>query len=245
MWSNFVTTWNSTITRRPQNVLSTFLATQSLSWLGLFSAYSGLAIGVIPPELAIGMVVSKFSSKFRQPVNLAMAAGIVKVAPTIATVKVTPLITGFVADEKSSVEFSKKRKTLEESYPFMKSSIGNVEKAAIWIQGPIDKYGLALFLSGRASGAMTVLSVTFLAQHGFDIPALLSDYGLGGSALSASVSKALIIPPLPHICSLSRLTSSYFYVFSNVPHVGGGAGGCICNKFIIHTWSFLARCPWN
>lgn len=97
----------------------------------------------------------------------------------------TPLLTGFVADEKASAEFAVKRKSFEEMYPFMKNGIGNMEKAAHWycvlfivpfynwkfslvlfrIQGPVDKYGLALYLGSRLSGVTTVVSVTLLAQY--------------------------------------------------------------------------------
>ena len=55
---------------------------------------------VIPPSLAAGWAVSKFSKKFRQPVNAAMAAVLVKVVPMLGEVKVTPLVTGLVMGDK-------------------------------------------------------------------------------------------------------------------------------------------------
>mmetsp|Transcript_32080 Transcript_32080/g.37710 ORF Transcript_32080/g.37710 Transcript_32080/m.37710 type:complete len:313 (+) Transcript_32080:92-1030(+) len=188
MWSSFVTTWNSTIQRRPQLVLATFLSSQSLSWLGLFVSFSALPIGVLPPELAVGMMVSKITKKFRQPANLALAAGVVNVVPGITALKITPLLTGVVADKETSTEFANKRQSFEKAYPFMKSGISRAESAANWLQGPVDKYGLALYLSGRVTGVATLLSMTALAQHGVDLPALLASYGLEGSPLSASIA---------------------------------------------------------
>jgi len=70
--------------------VASFLASQSASWLVLYGALAAnpaLAV-LLPPELAIGMVVSKVTRKFRQPANLALAAGVVQVFPAITALKV-------------------------------------------------------------------------------------------------------------------------------------------------------------
>jgi hypothetical protein len=189
LWKPFVKDWNSTLLRRPQNVLSTYLASQSASWFALFSVMSSLSVGIFPPELAVGWMTSKLTRKFRQPVNVGMAAAVIKVAPALSELKVTPLMTGFVADKKFSEDVAAKRATMEEKLPFLKPGIAAGVKGAAWLQGPVDTYGLALFLSGKATGVATLVGVTLLVKQGVDVTSVLETYGLVGDAAEGAAGK--------------------------------------------------------
>jgi len=148
-WKRFVVDWNSTLNRAPQNVVSTFLFTQSSTWLLLFKSLSASSLAAsLPPELAVGWLAARLTKKFRQPVNVALGAAVVQVAPSVADLKVTPLLTGAVSSPELATQVSEKRAQLEKAFPFLKPGIAGAVSAGQWLQGPVDKYGLALYLSG-------------------------------------------------------------------------------------------------
>jgi len=166
-------------------------ASQSCTWLALFSGMSHLSTGIFPAELAVGWMASKLTRKFRQPLNIGLAAGLIKVAPRLSDLKVTPLVTGFVADKKFNEEAAAKRAKLETQYPFLKPGIDAAAKAATWLQGPVDQYGLALFLTGKFTGVATLLGVTVLVREGMDVGSVLESYGLAGEVSASSKVGAL------------------------------------------------------
>ena len=148
-WKRFVVDWNSTLNRAPQNVVSTFLFTQSGTWLVLFKALSASSLAAsLPPELAVGWLAARLTKKFRQPVNVALGAAVVQVAPSVAELKVTPLLTGAVSSPELASQMSEKRAQLENALPILKPGIAGAVSAGQWLQGQVDKYGLALYLSG-------------------------------------------------------------------------------------------------
>lgn len=154
---------------------------------------------VLPPSLAAGWAVSKFSKKFRQPVNAAMAAVLVKVLPMLGEVKVTPLVTGFVMGDKDKQTIAKQ---VEEKAPSAMPIIQKVAKASKWLEGPIDKYGLSYYLSSRISGVSTLCISSYLIHQGVDVSMYLSSWGgivegVGeavGTAAAASILNVCFIP---------------------------------------------------
>ena len=59
-------------------------------------AASGAAF---PPELAVGWMAARLSRRLRMPLNVAIAAGAVRVAPALSDLTVTPLLTGLQPGE--------------------------------------------------------------------------------------------------------------------------------------------------
>ena len=56
-WARFVKDWNATLLRRPQTVVSTFLASQSSTWMVLYGGVTYvLPAGLLAPELARELV---------------------------------------------------------------------------------------------------------------------------------------------------------------------------------------------
>mmetsp|Transcript_65940 Transcript_65940/g.148826 ORF Transcript_65940/g.148826 Transcript_65940/m.148826 type:complete len:311 (+) Transcript_65940:725-1657(+) len=84
-----------------------------------------------------------------------------------------------------------KRAKLEESAPWAKPGIEAAVRGAKWLQGPVDKYGLALYLSGRATGAFTLVAVTAAVQQGMDIEAVLQSWGFANGAAGGGVGSVV------------------------------------------------------
>ena len=96
----------------------------------------------------MGWLAARLTKNFRQPVNIGLAAAVVQTAPSIADFKVTPLLTGVVSSPELAGQMSEKRAQIEKAAPFLKKAIAGLVSAGNWLQGPVDKYGLALYLSG-------------------------------------------------------------------------------------------------
>ena len=66
--------------------------------------------------------------------------------------KVTPLVTGFVMDGKDRENFARQ---LDARAPSAAPLLAAAARGAKWLEGPIDRYGLAYYLSSRFSGVTT------------------------------------------------------------------------------------------
>ena len=102
--------------------------------------------------------------------NLALSAAAVRVFPGITELKITPLLTGVVANPELSQQLAEKRAAVEERLPFLKPGLAGAGRGIAWLQGPVDKYGLALYLSGRVTGTATLVSSEAAASFWLSIP---------------------------------------------------------------------------
>jgi hypothetical protein len=200
MWSKFALNWNVTLAKRPQEVISTFLAVQSTSWLVLYSALAASAV-VFPPALAAGWMCARLTKKFRQPLNIALAAGLVRLVPALCEIKVSPLVTGIAADSHTMKELMEQKEKLEKNVPILKPAILSVSLGAAWLQGPVDKYGLAYYLSSKASFLLTMGATSVMIKQGIDIESIVANFGISegvgeavGTLAGASAANALFTP---------------------------------------------------
>ena len=95
-WSTFVSSWNRTLAARPTSVISTYLASQSVSWISLYTLLYASPL-VVPPDLAVGYMAARLTKRLRQPLNIGVAAGLAQAVPALSQLQVTPLITGTCA----------------------------------------------------------------------------------------------------------------------------------------------------
>jgi hypothetical protein len=200
MWSKFALGWNATLAKRPQEVISTFLAAQSTSWLVLYSALSASAVA-FPPALAAGWMCARLTKKFRQPLNIALAAGLVRLFPALCEIKVSPLVTGVAADARTMKELTEQKEKMEQAVPILKPVMASVSRGAAWLQGPIDKYGLSYYLSSKASFLMTMGATSVMIKQGIDIDSILASFGASegvgeavGTIAGASALNAFFTP---------------------------------------------------
>mmetsp|Transcript_27405 Transcript_27405/g.49418 ORF Transcript_27405/g.49418 Transcript_27405/m.49418 type:complete len:376 (-) Transcript_27405:49-1176(-) len=201
-WSKFASNWNTTLARRPQEAMATYLAAQSSTWLTLYTALSlsGAAL-LFPPELAAGWMVARLTKKLRQPANIALAAVAVRYVPALSEVKVSPLVTGFVADKKTREVWHAKRMEMEKNLPAVRPVMDGISKGAAYLQGPVDKYGLSLFFSGKVSSIGTIGISTALISNGVDLQSILAEWGIdgglgdvAGTLAGAAVLNAFLTP---------------------------------------------------
>ena len=194
LWSRFVVDWNVTLQRRPTNVIAGYLSSQSLTWGTL---YTGLAASAVtfPPELAVGWMAARLTRRMRMPINVAIAAGAVRVAPALSALTVTPLLTGLQPGDAKALDakWMSTRAYLEGTQPVgahrdtMRGVMDRIEGFGRWVQGPVDQYGLALFLSGKVSWLATLLTVSVATRHGLDIQPTLVWLGMGADGLQSSM----------------------------------------------------------
>ena len=212
MFGAVTTVWNDTIARQPQMVIAAYVGSTMASWIALLGGIT-IAGSLAPaalssPALACGVLASRITRKVRQPVNLGLAAVMVGTVPALSEMKLTPLITGFAGD-KESTELLASRRTWLETHPalgepqrrWVRSSIAGLESGWNWLQGPVDRYGLAFFISGKVTSLATVGLVALAASRGVDISAALTDWGFSaslqgaaGTAAGAAVLNTLIFP---------------------------------------------------
>jgi hypothetical protein len=200
MWSKFALDWNATLAKRPQEVISTFLAAQSTSWLVLYSTLSVSAVA-FPPALAAGWMCARLTKKFRQPLNVALAAGLVRIFPALCEIKVSPLVTGVAADKHTMKEWTEQKEKMEQAVPMLKPIFLTGSRGAAWLQGPIDQYGLAYYLSSKSSFLLTMGATSVMIKQGIDIESTLASFGISdgvgeavGTIAGSSAANAFFTP---------------------------------------------------
>jgi hypothetical protein len=190
-WARFVKDWNATLLRRPQTVVSTFLASQSSTWMVLYGGVTYvLPAGLLAPELAVGWMASRLTRKFRQPLNFALSAAIVRVVPAVSELKVTALITGVAPDKQARDQWQRARARVVERLPFMDTVFNKGRQGLEWLNGPVDKYGLAFYLAGKVTSLSTLLATAAVVRQGVDVVALLAGWGLTGEFSDALANLA-------------------------------------------------------
>ena len=190
LWGRFVRDWNATLLRSPQTVVSTFLASQSTTWVCLYGGLSTLPSGIMAPELAVGWMASRLTRKFRQPLNLALSAAIVRVVPAVSELKVTPLITGVVPDKQAREQAARARAKVVAALPFMDGVFTRGKAGLEWLNGPVDRFGLAFYLAGKVTSLSTLLATTAVVRQGVDVVGVLAGWGLTGDFSDALANLA-------------------------------------------------------
>jgi hypothetical protein len=208
----WIRSWNSTVAAHPINVIATFGFTQSCTTLGLFTLLNTFA--AFPPELAVGYVVAKLSKKFRQPLNFFIAAGVAKVLPQLTLMKISPLIfflpTELTGTKKKDDATTADTPTLNKAgrKRVYKSSAQEKEggesiviKGMKYLQGPIDKYGMAYYLTTKATAIATVGTAAAATSYGIDLVDVLSGIGMSndmvtgmGGLAGAALANTLFLP---------------------------------------------------
>ena len=121
-------------------MLSTLFASQSTTFVLLYNIFSNSTIAaLLPPELAVSWVLTKLTKRVRQPVNIAVAAGVVKLVPSITSLEITPIMTGFTftGDKKTTSEGMAKVEEFKKKSPVIKNVFENGAKLFKWVQGKV------------------------------------------------------------------------------------------------------------
>lgn len=155
------------------------------------------------PEFAIAYLTSKVTSKFRQPLNLTIAAFFAKMFPMLGQVKASSLLYIPLPPEHETVLENKKEKGGIES--------NIIEKLSSWTVAPLDKYGFSFYMASKLTVFLTIGGTAMLIRHGVDVSVWLASWGvsntvqdIGGAAGLASMVNVGLIPP--HLMALGKLS---------------------------------------
>jgi hypothetical protein len=154
---------------------------RSGTWYVLAGLYSQtFSLG---PELAIGYLAAKFTGKFRQPLNLTVAAILANQFPVLRKIKGSALL-GVVQVPPPKTEIERK-----------------VSAALEWFRGPVDNYGFSLFLASKFNIALTIIGTGVAIKYGVDVSEILSCFGVNetlqngaGAMAMATLTNMVLLP---------------------------------------------------
>jgi hypothetical protein len=165
-----------------------YLFIRNATWYGLVAVFTHQALG--GPEFAIGYLVSKVTSKFRQPVNLSIAALFLKLFPMLSHVKASALLYIPITPKEEGTD--KKDRSSDDNI---------ITKIATWTMAPLDKYGFSFYIASKLTVFLTIGGTALLIRQGVDISVLLESLGIsstlqdvGGAAGVASMVNVGLIP---------------------------------------------------
>jgi hypothetical protein len=197
--SRFVNDLNDAIASSPPLAAVTFLSMRAATWYVLvFLLNTDMVDSFIDPfgaEWAVGYLAMRVTGKLRQPLNVAIAAALLKVFPALSSVKASALM-GVIKPDPPQRTVGELIRTRPPSAVQQK-----VQHAIDWLNGPLDKYGFAYYLASKCSIAIVICGTAWAVKHGVDIQAQLSDWGVSqgvqvgaGSMAGATMINLINLP---------------------------------------------------
>jgi len=167
-----------------------FSAAGTLTWGTIFGALTvfGAGHGVLAmPEYAVGFLVMQVTRRIRMPLNAAVAAPLSRAMPQLSLLKISPLLACFAADAQTHNTLQRARRRIEE-HPRLgelgqrcaRRFFSGTVRLGKFLEGPIDKYGLAYFLTSKVTSVAVLGGATAAAAHGLDVPGMLAAWGFTG-----------------------------------------------------------------
>ena len=189
------------ISVNPVVTIPLFLFIRNATWYALVGGFTYFAIG--GPEFAIAYLASKVTMKFRQPLNLPLAALFAKTFPLLGQVKASALLyIPLPPDDGATSEKSSLKK---------EENKGILEKLSAWTMAPLDKYGFSFYVASKLTVFLTIGCTALLIREGVDVSDWLESWGVssamqdvGGAAGLASMVNVGLIPG--QLFAVGRLT---------------------------------------
>ncbi|CAE8617953.1 unnamed protein product [Polarella glacialis] len=187
-WDLWCDHWNAVLSRRPLATVVFWNASCTLTWASVFGALSSSPTAtalLASPDYAVGWLLMRATVKFRQPVNLGLAAVVSKLLPGLSMMKVSPLLAFVTPDAESRNALTSLRRWAFR-LPFLGAGGRRLLRRFLrrssdfvsWAQGPIDRYGLSYFLAAKVTSLTTLCGGTIAAMQGLDVSASLTWLGL-------------------------------------------------------------------
>ena len=133
-------------------------------------------------------LLSKAISRFRQPLNIGIAAVLSKKVPMLSQFKISPLLGLGLAPKTAS--------------PHLTIGSSKLDQFNSWIERPFNQYGMSYYIAARCTSLITLSSVTIALRSGMDISDFLNWVGIsetlqaGGSALGAAAITGIFMTPV-------------------------------------------------
>lgn len=186
--SKFVHDFNETIASSPRMAAITFLGMRAATWYALVfllnTDYIDKFIDPFGAEWAMAYLVMRVTGKLRQPLNVVIAATLLKLFPSLSDIKASALMGVIKPDppKRSIGEIIRERPP-----PVL---IQKIQKFTDWLNGPLDKYGFAYYLAAKCSIAIVICGTAWSIKHGVDIQSRLTDWGVSESIQAGAGSMA-------------------------------------------------------
>ena len=176
---SYIKKFNQSISENVMVTVPLFLSVRNATWYCMvFVISQTVSVG---PELGIAYMLTKVTAKFRQPVNVALAAAISSHFPVLRNVKASALFGALPTNPSDNP-----------------STLG---KVAQWISAPLDKYGFSYYLASKVSRFSSITGLTVSIMCGVDLSEALSSLGIGdsiqdtaGAMGAATLINVIILP---------------------------------------------------
>ena len=221
-FKSWIKKFNNVVLSHPKLSLASFLIIRNVTWYTCFGIYNiGFSFG---PELAIGYLVTKCTTKFRQPINLAFSACLIKLLPSLKDIQSKALV-GILSPSDLAIpplvatpSGNKFQYALEQFASKFHSSVEYI------VNGPVNKYGFSMFLSARVTMLLSITSVSWIAYSGYDMSSTLVSFGIsetiqstGGAMAAATITNVMLLPMhlrffpsfIPYVSKYSKFVYIY------------------------------------
>mmetsp|Transcript_40738 Transcript_40738/g.79769 ORF Transcript_40738/g.79769 Transcript_40738/m.79769 type:complete len:373 (-) Transcript_40738:373-1491(-) len=203
---------NEASVKHPMSTFYCFFASRAAGFTILWKGFAALHLAAAP-ELAVGYLFSRFTFKLRQPVNIAVAAALQRIAPILSSIKVTALVGAITPPpeaEAAARDAASAARARLQGHFLGDSAIRAAEKggelagrAGDLLEGPVNKYGAALWVSSKASNLVSIAVVAVgVRAYGWDFGAMLGEASMaqgaaeGAGAMAAAVMVNTMLIPL-------------------------------------------------
>jgi len=151
----WVTRLNTSLEAYPAETAIAYVALDAIS---VFSVYAVLSIAhvSVPGDFALAFAISRALRRFRLPVDIAVAAVLLRIYPPLSLVRPSRLI------------------GLDTSAPTTSGVSGIIQRASAAVALAADKFGLAFFVSQRLTGLASVSTIYFLIRNGINVEHVLT-----------------------------------------------------------------------
>ena len=151
----WVTSLNKSLAEYPLETAIAYVALDAASVLSIFALYTLVQVSV-PTDFALAFGISRALRRFRLPVDVAVAAVLLKLYPPLSLVHPSRLL------------------GIDMSAPTTTGVSGVLQRASATVALAADKFGLAFFVSQRLTGLASVSTLYLLISNGMDVEAALS-----------------------------------------------------------------------
>jgi hypothetical protein len=153
----WVTSLNKSLESYPVETAIAYVVLDASSVISIFALYTFAQISV-PANFALAFGISRALRRFRLPVDIAVAAVLLKLYPPLSLVKPSRLLGIDTTSSSSSTT----------------GATGVIQRAGATMANAADKFGLSFFVSQRLTGLASVSTLYLLISSGMDVEATLS-----------------------------------------------------------------------
>ena len=156
---------NLAISNHPYESLISLIGLEIATIFGCYGAILASDLH-FSPEFALAFALSRPLRRVRFPLEVAVAAALSKVLPSLCAIKISNLAAVIPASMRKGVQIRAK-------------SEGHIGRGMRFMQDTIDRYGASYFIGARMVGVSLVLALYQAIRMGIDVQPFLDSVGVG------------------------------------------------------------------